>query len=83
MLVTQFIAAAFLTLGTVSALPQGNPEAAVEVRDTAGMDGDLVARAEAVEAARRKGCPKHYYRHNGGCCKFRHIRRKYYDCHPW
>lgn len=81
MLLPQFVLAAIFAVSSVAALP-GAPldNAAVEARGVDGVDaGDLAARAEA----RRRRCPKHYHRHNGGCCKFRHIRRKYYDCHPW
>ncbi|KJZ73692.1 hypothetical protein HIM_06810 [Hirsutella minnesotensis 3608] len=81
MLLSQFLATAFLAMGTVSALPQVNPEGAVEVRDIEGMEGDLAARADLE--ARRRRCPKKYHRHEGKCCRRHTLRRTYYDCHPW
>ncbi|KAM4060066.1 hypothetical protein HRG_002321 [Hirsutella rhossiliensis] len=82
MLLTQFVGAALLTLGSVNALPQANPDAGIQIRAVDDVEGHLAARADAIEA-RHRGCPKHYYQHNGQCCRFRHIRREYYDCHPW
>ncbi|KJZ71827.1 hypothetical protein HIM_08755 [Hirsutella minnesotensis 3608] len=83
MLFKQLIAIAFLAGSSVVAMSQA-PEAAVKARAVeGGAEDNLVARAEAANAADPCPAPGFFY-HHGQCCRRRHRRGHpwvYYDCH--